>query len=95
MLYFDGALAAPPACARSHASDPSDKIASAAAIVIRLLHIRPSIGFVQNLGASLKVWLSPKPSMILILNLRKNQSTIDYKISTIDLDQKIIIRERQ
>jgi len=33
--------------------------------------------------------------MILILELRKNQSTIDYKISTIDLDQKIIIRVRQ
>jgi len=29
--------------------------------------------------------------MILILNLRKNQSAIDYKISTTDFDQKIII----
>ena len=57
-----------------------------------LLHIRPSIRFVQNLGVSFGVWVSPKPSMILILNLRKNQSTIDYKISTIDLAQKIIIR---
>jgi hypothetical protein len=91
-LYFDGALVAPPACARSDANDPSDKIASAAAIVTMLLHIRPSIRFVQNLGVSFGVWVSPKPSMILILNLRKNQSTIDYKISTIDLDQKIIIR---
>jgi hypothetical protein len=32
--------------------------------------------------------------MILILNLRKNQSTIDYKISTTDFDQKIVIRVR-
>jgi hypothetical protein len=29
--------------------------------------------------------------MILIRELRKNQSAIDYKISTTDFDQKIII----
>lgn len=43
MLYFDGALVAPPpACA--DISDPKDKIATAAAIVAMLLYIEFSVG---------------------------------------------------
>ena len=43
MLYFDGALVAPPpACADT--SDPKDKIAAAIAMVAVLLYIEFSVG---------------------------------------------------
>jgi hypothetical protein len=45
LLYFVGALADAPACAGSDMSDPTDRIASVAAIVTRLLYIASSSWF--------------------------------------------------